>query len=109
MSNPSLTSHACDAGTSSTALGVLAHVTAEYMTNLGRTLRFYSERYGDRMSSEVRSSDSSLQAQAVSHALLHSKYYSTPLERTVSQLLGFSTSMSAKTSTHMACNLRSYD
>jgi transcriptional activator SPT7 len=28
-------------------------VTAEYMMNLGRTLKFYADRQGDKMSSEV--------------------------------------------------------
>lgn len=36
------------------ALGVLAHVAAEYIVNLGRTLRFYSDRYGSTMTAEVR-------------------------------------------------------
>jgi transcriptional activator SPT7 len=39
-------------------LGVLAHVAAEYIINLGRTLRFYSDRYGSKMSTEVSTSSS---------------------------------------------------
>lgn len=35
------------------ALGVLAHVAAEFIVNLGRTLRFYSDRYGNKLSTEV--------------------------------------------------------
>lgn len=46
-------------GANATALGVLAHVAAEYIMNLGRTLRFYSDRYGSTMSTEVSSPDSS--------------------------------------------------
>lgn len=36
------------------ALGVLAHVAAEYIMNLGRTLRFYSDRYAGKLTTEVR-------------------------------------------------------
>ena len=36
------------------ALEVLSQVAAEYIMNLGRTLRFYSDRYGSTMSDEVR-------------------------------------------------------
>lgn len=43
-------------GSSSVAVGVLQHVAAEYMTNLGRTLKFYSDRYGSKMTPEVRKS-----------------------------------------------------
>lgn len=32
---------------------MITHVTAEYMMNLGRTLKFYADRQGDKMSSEV--------------------------------------------------------
>lgn len=35
------------------ALGVLAHVAAEYIMNLGRTLRFYSDRYAGKLTTEV--------------------------------------------------------
>jgi hypothetical protein len=35
------------------ALGVLAHVAAEYIMNLGRTLRFYSDRYAGKLTPEV--------------------------------------------------------
>lgn len=42
-------------GSSTVALDVITHVTAEYMMNLGRTLKFYADRQGDKMSSEVGS------------------------------------------------------
>lgn len=35
------------------ALDVLAHAAAEYISNLGRTLRFYSDRFGREMAKEV--------------------------------------------------------
>lgn len=41
--------HAGFDGSSAMALGVLAHVATEYMLNLGRTLRFYQDRFGARM------------------------------------------------------------
>ncbi|KAI5478540.1 transcriptional activator SPT7 [Pseudohyphozyma bogoriensis] len=44
--------HAGFDATSATAVGVLAHVAAEYIMNLGKTLRFYSDRYGSQMSTE---------------------------------------------------------
>lgn len=40
-------------GTSTLALDIITHVTAEYMMNLGRTIKFYADRQGDKMSSEV--------------------------------------------------------
>lgn len=39
-------------GASATAVNVLAHVAAEYIMNLGRTMRFYVDRYGSQMSTE---------------------------------------------------------
>lgn len=41
-------------GASATAVGVLAHVASEYLMNLGLTMRFYADRYGSQMSTEVR-------------------------------------------------------
>ncbi|GAA5978534.1 hypothetical protein JCM11641_007977 [Rhodosporidiobolus odoratus] len=38
--------HAGFEGTSAASLDVLTHLAGEYLTNLGRTLRFYSDRYG---------------------------------------------------------------
>lgn len=46
-------------GASQSAVNVLAQVAAEYVMNLGRTLRFYSDRYGDKMPTEVREGASS--------------------------------------------------
>lgn len=40
-------------GASAMAVGVLAHVAAEYLVNFGRAIRFYSDRYGYKMSTEV--------------------------------------------------------
>ncbi|KAK4052888.1 Transcriptional activator spt7 [Microbotryomycetes sp. JL221] len=43
----------CHAGfdaSSSTATNVLTHIAAEYLTNLGRSLRFFTDRYGQRFS-----------------------------------------------------------
>ncbi|GAA6051283.1 hypothetical protein JCM3770_006794 [Rhodotorula araucariae] len=37
--------HAGFEGTSAGALGVLGHLAGEYLSNLGRTLRFYADRY----------------------------------------------------------------
>ncbi|KAM0756159.1 hypothetical protein T439DRAFT_22334 [Meredithblackwellia eburnea MCA 4105] len=45
-------SHTGFDATSAAAVGVLSHVVGEYITNLGRTLRFYSDRYGAQMSTE---------------------------------------------------------
>ncbi|BGP21743.1 Transcriptional activator spt7 [Rhodotorula toruloides] len=42
--------HAGFEGANSGGLDVLSHVTGEYLTNLARTLRFYSDRYGADMS-----------------------------------------------------------
>ncbi|ORY56206.1 hypothetical protein BCR35DRAFT_309912 [Leucosporidium creatinivorum] len=44
--------HAGFDGSSTMALGVLAHVAAEYIMNLGRTLRFYSDRYAGKLTTE---------------------------------------------------------
>ncbi|KAK4695954.1 transcriptional activator SPT7, partial [Phenoliferia sp. Uapishka_3] len=44
--------HAGFDGASATAVNVLAHVAAEYIMNLGRTMRFYVDRYGSQMSTE---------------------------------------------------------
>ena len=43
------------AGTSKVALDVLSSVTAEYLLNVGRTIRFLCDKYGNQMTSEVRS------------------------------------------------------
>lgn len=43
-----------DVGASKGALNVLSDVAADFMMNLGRTLRFYSDKYGQTMSAEVR-------------------------------------------------------
>ncbi|KAL8283696.1 hypothetical protein RQP46_005491 [Phenoliferia psychrophenolica] len=45
-------SHAGFDGASATSVNVLAHVAAEYLMNLGRTMRFYADRYGSQMSTE---------------------------------------------------------
>ncbi|GAA5887636.1 hypothetical protein JCM5296_004441 [Sporobolomyces johnsonii] len=45
-------SHAGFEGSSGMALDVLTHAAAEYLTNLGRTVRFYADRYGAEMSKE---------------------------------------------------------
>ncbi|GAA6023596.1 hypothetical protein JCM11491_006048 [Sporobolomyces phaffii] len=44
--------HAGFEGSSGVALDVLTHAAAEYISNLGKTLRFYSDRYGAEMSRE---------------------------------------------------------
>ncbi|GAA5842039.1 hypothetical protein JCM3766R1_005730 [Sporobolomyces carnicolor] len=44
--------HAGFEGASAMALDVLSHAAAEYIANLGQTLRFYSDRYGSDMSKE---------------------------------------------------------
>ncbi|GAA5908039.1 SAGA histone acetyltransferase complex subunit SPT7 [Sporobolomyces salmoneus] len=44
--------HAGFEGSSGMALDVLTHAAAEYISNLGKTLRFYSDRYGSEMSKE---------------------------------------------------------
>ncbi|OBZ69870.1 hypothetical protein A0H81_10152, partial [Grifola frondosa] len=44
--------HAGFQGTSKVALDVLASVTSEYMLNVGRTIRFLSDKYGNSMSAE---------------------------------------------------------
>ncbi|GAA5949495.1 hypothetical protein JCM3765_002680 [Sporobolomyces pararoseus] len=44
--------HAGFEGSSGMALDVLTHAAAEYISNLGRTLRFYSDRFGSEMSKE---------------------------------------------------------
>lgn len=54
-----LTTHR--AGANAGALDVLGHVAGEYLANMARTLRFYSDRYGADMSDKV-SSAFSLQA-----------------------------------------------
>lgn len=43
-------------GTSSVARNVLADVTAEYLQNVGRTIRFLSDKFGKVMTPEVRAS-----------------------------------------------------
>ena len=43
------------AGTSKTALDVFTGVASEYLLNVGRTIQFLSEKYGKKMSPEVRS------------------------------------------------------
>ena len=40
-------------GTSKMALDVLASVTAEYLQNVGRTIRFLCDKYGNQMTPEV--------------------------------------------------------
>lgn len=40
-------------GTSRAALDVLAGVTSEYLYNVGRTIRFLSDKFGGIMSAEV--------------------------------------------------------
>ncbi|SCV68560.1 BQ2448_681 [Microbotryum intermedium] len=37
---------------SSIALDVMSHVASEYLSNLGRTMRFFADRFGDKMSTE---------------------------------------------------------
>ncbi|KAI0629579.1 hypothetical protein C8Q77DRAFT_1141217 [Trametes polyzona] len=44
--------HAGFQGTSKMALDVLASVTAEYMFNVGRTIRFLCDKYGNKMTAE---------------------------------------------------------
>lgn len=46
--------HAGFQGTSKVALDVLAGVTADYLLNVGRTIRFLSDKYGQKMTPEVR-------------------------------------------------------
>ena len=41
-------------GTSSVALDVLADVTSQYLLNVGRTIRFLSDKFGKAMTPEVR-------------------------------------------------------
>lgn len=36
------------------ALDVLASVTSEYLLNVGRTIRFLCDKYGNKMTAEVR-------------------------------------------------------
>lgn len=38
------------------ALDVLSSVTAEYLLNVGRTIRFLCDKYGNQMTAEVSSS-----------------------------------------------------
>ena len=47
---PMLTFHA---GTSKSALDVLTGVASEYLLNVGRTIQFLSDKYGNKMSPEV--------------------------------------------------------
>lgn len=47
-------------GTSKMALDVLSSVTAEYLQNVGRTIRFLCDRYGNQMTPEVGPHPSSL-------------------------------------------------
>jgi len=44
--------HAGFDGASAMAIGILAHVATEYVANLGRTLRLYSDRFGARLGPE---------------------------------------------------------
>ncbi|SCZ90567.1 BZ3500_MvSof-1268-A1-R1_Chr1-3g02070 [Microbotryum saponariae] len=37
---------------SSIALDVMTHVASEYLSNLGRTMKFFADRFGDKMSTE---------------------------------------------------------
>lgn len=46
--------HAGFEGTSGGALDVLGHLAGEYLSNLGRTLRFYVDRYSTDLSEKVR-------------------------------------------------------
>ena len=46
-------SHTFHIGTSKIALDVLTGVASEYLLNVGRTIQFLSEKYGNKMSSEV--------------------------------------------------------
>ena len=41
------------AGSSKIALDVLSSVTAEYLFNVGRTIRFLCDKYGNQMTPEV--------------------------------------------------------
>ena len=41
------------AATSKVALDVLADVTSEYLLNVGRTIRFLSDKFGKTMTPEV--------------------------------------------------------
>ena len=45
--------HAGFQGTSKMALDTLASVTAEYLQNVGRTIRFLCDKYGNQMTAEV--------------------------------------------------------
>lgn len=40
-------------GSSSMALDVLSSIASEYLMNVGRTLRFYVDKYSNNMTSEV--------------------------------------------------------
>ena len=40
-------------GTSSVALDVLADVTAEYLLNVGRTIKFLTDKFAGTMTAEV--------------------------------------------------------
>ena len=40
-------------GTSQLALDVLSGITVEYLANVGRTFRFYLDKYSNTMTSEV--------------------------------------------------------
>lgn len=46
--------HAGFEGASGGALDVLGHLAGEYLSNLGRTLRFYADRYSTDLSEKVR-------------------------------------------------------
>ena len=41
-------------GSSQLALDVLSGITVEYLANVGRTFRFYLDKYSNTMTSEVR-------------------------------------------------------
>lgn len=48
--------HECRArvGSSQLAVDVLSGITVEYLANVGRTFRFYLDKYSNTMTSEVR-------------------------------------------------------
>ena len=57
--SPPADAYTLPVGTSKMALDVLTGVASEYLLNVGRTIQFLSDKYGKKMTSEVRLEESS--------------------------------------------------
>ncbi len=98
--------HAGFQGASKMALDVLASVTTEYLHNVGRTIRFLCDKYGNQMTPEVSISTVKSAVHKGSERYCIRKSFCTPFSRAVSPRQATSSGISRTTSCVMVADLR---